>query len=107
MRDKCARTPDQFPLTGTLSDSEREKNQSAEVSRIFSSQQENLCDRIVIRRKPVLTDRRRFPGLYERFASLEAEFFAEERRKRSVFSATSAWNSAASTVKLLIRYRVR
>lgn len=94
MRDKCARTPDQVPLTGTLSDSEKEKSQSKEVSRIFSSQQEKLCDRIVIRTKPVVTDRRGFTGaLLNGFASLE-----EERRKRSVLSAASAWISAASAV---------
>src|SRR5438874_13787251 len=86
MRGKCARKPDQVPLTGTLSDSEREKNQSAEVSRIFSSQQENLCDRIVIRRKPVLTDRRRFPGLYERFCVVGSRGFRRGTQKEERFS---------------------
>jgi len=54
MRDKCAREPDQVSLTGTLNDSEKEKNQFAELSRIFSSQEEKLCDGLVIRRKRVL-----------------------------------------------------
>jgi hypothetical protein len=89
MRDKCARKPDQVPLTGTLCDSEKEKSQSEEVSRIFSSQQEKLWDRIVTRTKPVLTNRRG--------SSLEGGF-RRGTQGADLLSATSAWISAASAV---------
>ena len=81
MRDKCARTPDQVSLTGTLSDSEKEKGQSQEVSRIFSSQQENLCDRIVIRTEPVLTDRRGFSVFMKWFCVVGSRGFSRGTQK--------------------------
>src|SRR2546426_12322192 len=86
MRDKCARTPDQVPLTGTLSDSEKEKSQSKDVSRIFSSQQEKLCDRIVIRTKPVLTDHHGFQVFMKWFCVVGSRGFRRGTQKRGAFS---------------------
>src|SRR5947209_7052656 len=85
MRDKCARTPDQVPLTGTLSDSEKEKSQSQEVSRIFSAQQEKLCDRIVIRTKPVLTDLRGFQVFMRWFCGVGSRGFRRGTQKEARF----------------------
>lgn len=85
MRDKCARTPDQVLLTGTLSDSEKEKSQSKEVSRIFRCQQEKLCDRIVIRTKQVLTDPRGFQVFMRWFCGVGSRGFRSGTQKEARF----------------------